>query len=152
MSVLSGGMGARLFTEVREKRGLVYSVSASPHSVRGCGYNLAYAGATPDRSQETLSVLLGELQRIAEGVTVEEVERARIGLLSGLIMQEESSRARAAAIARDQFILGRVRPLEEITAAVNRVTPQSIAEFFEAQPPRDFTVVTLGPRELDPAV
>jgi len=95
-------------------------------------------------------VLLGELQRVAEGVTEEEVERARIGLLSGLIMQEESSRARAAAIARDQFILGRVRPLEEVTDAVNCVTPESIATFFEAQPPRDFTVVTLGPRELQP--
>lgn len=150
MSVLSGGMGARLFTEVREKRGLVYSVSASPHSFRGCGFNLAYAGSTPDRSQETLSVLLGELQRVTEGVTDEEVERARIGLLSGLIMQEESSRARAAAIARDQFILGRVRPLEEVTEAVNSVTPQSIATFYESQPPRDFTVVTLGPHELQP--
>jgi len=149
MAVLSGGMGARLFTEVREKRGLVYSVSASPHSLRGCGFNLAYAGSTPERAQETLTVLLGELKRVAEGVTDEEVERARIGLLSGLIMQEESSRARAAAIARDQFVLGRVRPLEEVMDAVNKVTPASIAAFFEARQPRDFTVVTLGPRELE---
>jgi predicted Zn-dependent peptidase len=105
ISVLSGGMGARLFTEVREKRGLVYSVSASASSLRGCGFTLAYAGTTPDRSQETLEVLLNELRRIgdgstANGVTEEEVERAKVGMLSELVMQEESSRARASAIAQ----------------------------------------------------
>jgi len=150
-AVLSGGMGARLFTEVREKRGLVYSVSASASGLRGCGFSLAYAGTTPERSQETLDVLLGELRRMAEGVTEAEVERAKIGMLSSLVMQEESSRARAAAIARDQFVLGRVRPLDEITAAVSAVTPASIAAYYEQLPPRDFTVVTLGPKELQAA-
>jgi predicted Zn-dependent peptidase len=148
ISVLSGGMGARLFTEVREKRGLVYSVSASAASLRGCGFTLAYAGTTPERSQETLDVLLGELRRMAQGVTAEEIERAKVGMLSGLVMQEESSRARAGAIARDQFVLGRVRSLDEITEAIDKVTPQTVAEFYEANPPRDFTVVTLGPRDL----
>jgi predicted Zn-dependent peptidase len=148
ISVLSGGMGARLFTEVREKRGLVYSVSASATSLRGCGVTLAYAGTTPERSQETLDVLLGELRRMAEGVTEEEVERAKVGMLSELVMQEESSRSRASAIARDQFILGRVRTLDEVTEAINKVSPQTIAEFYEQNPARDFTVVTLGPREL----
>ncbi len=148
MAVLSGGMGARLFTEVREKRGLVYSVSASAASVRDCGFVLSYAGTQPERAQETLDVLIGELRRIAQGVSEEEVARARVGMLSGLVMQEESSRARAASIARDQWILGRVRPNDEIIDAINRVTPQSIANYYETQPPRDFTVVTLGPREL----
>ena len=148
VAVLSGGMGARLFTEVREKRGLVYSVSASAGSVRGCGFTLAYAGTTPERSQETLDVLLNELRRIKDGVREEEVERAKIGMLSSLIMQQESSRSRAGAIARDQFVLGRVRTLDEISEAIGRVSPQSIAAFYEANPPRDFTVVTLGPHEL----
>ena len=147
-AVLSGGMGARLFTEVREKRGLVYSVSASALALRGCGFSLAYAGTTPERSQETLDVLLGELARVAEGVSEAEVERAKIGMLSSLVMQEESSRSRAAAIARDQFALGRVRSLDEITEAVNRVTSDTIAAYYAAHPPRDFTVVTLGPKEL----
>jgi predicted Zn-dependent peptidase len=148
MSVLSGGMGARLFTEVREKRGLVYSVSASPGSLRGCGFSLAYAGTTPERAQQTLDVLLGELVRVKEGVTEEEVERAKVGMLSSLVMQEESSRARASSIARDQFMLNRVRPTDEVTDAINAVTPQSIQKYFDAHSPRDFTVVTLGPSEL----
>ncbi len=148
MSVLSGGMGARLFTEVREKRGLVYSVSASAHTHRGCGFTMAYAGTTPERSQETLDVLLAELERLDEGVSAAEVERARIGMLSSLIMQEESSRSRAAAIARDQFMLGRVRSLDEVTEAVQNVSPQSIAAFTQERPAREFTVVTLGPASL----
>jgi predicted Zn-dependent peptidase len=148
MSVLSGGMGARLFTEVREKRGLVYSVSASASTYRGCGYNLAYAGTTPERAQETLEVLLHELRRIKDGVLPEEVERAKTGLMSRVVMQEESSRARTGAIARDQFLLGRVRTLDEILQGVEKVSANSIREFYEAHPPRDFTVVTLGPADL----
>ena len=148
MNVLGGGMGARLFTEVREKRGLVYTVHAGAYAYRGCGFNLAYAGTTAERSQETLDVLLDELTKIAQGVSEDEVERAKTGLLSNLIMSEESSRSRTASMASDMFQLGRVRPLDETTAAIEKVTAQSIQKYFDAIPPRDFTVVTLGPQEL----
>ncbi|HEX8464039.1 MAG TPA: pitrilysin family protein [Abditibacterium sp.] len=147
-SILSGGMGARLFTEVREKRGLVYSVSASASAYRGVGFSLAYAGTTPQRAQETLDVLLGELTRIGEGVADDELERAKIGMISSLVMQEESSRARASAIARDLWMLGRVRPLDEVTSAINGVTGQDIREFYARQPVGNFSVVTLGPVSL----
>lgn len=149
VQVLSGGMGARLFTEVREKRGLVYSVAAFPRSVRGAGLVLAYAGTTPDRGQECLDVLIGELERLPQGVTEEELSRARTGLLSSLVMQGESCSARAAAIARDQFILGRVRSLSEIRAGVEAVTTESIREHLAAHGPRDFTIVTLGPEPVE---
>ncbi len=86
-SILSGGMGARLFTEVREKRGLVYSVSASASAHRGVGFSLAYAGTTPARAQETLDVLLAELVKIGDGVSENELERAKIGMLSSMVMQ-----------------------------------------------------------------
>ena len=148
MAILSGGMGARLFTEVREKRGLVYSVSASANSHRGFGYTLAYAGTTPERADETLQVTLGELQRMAEGVTQDELDRARIKMLTSLIMQEESSRARAGALARDWWILGRLRTLDEITDKINAVTPASIAEFYASCPVGAPSVVTLGAATL----
>lgn len=148
MAILSGGMGARLFTEVREKRGLVYSVSASANGHRGFGYTLAYAGTTSARADETLQVTLGELRRMSEGVTQDELDRARIKTLTSLIMQEESSRARAGALARDLWILGRVRPLEEITGAINAVTPASIGAFYESCPVGEPSVVTLGAQEL----
>ncbi|RYG67060.1 insulinase family protein, partial [bacterium] len=148
-SVLSGGMGARLFTEVREKRGLVYSVSASASAHRGIGYSLAYAGTTPARAQETLDVLLAELVKIGDGVSDNELDRAKIGMLSSLVMQEESSRARAGGIARDYWMLGRVRSLDEVTDAVNAVTSASIREYYERHPVKDFSVVTLGPAKLE---
>src|SRR5262249_12712977 len=95
VEVLSGGMAARLFTEVREKRGLCYSVRASHVNVRGAAAVFAYAGTTPERAQETLDVLTHELKRLREGVTDEELARARTGLLSALIMQSEATRARS---------------------------------------------------------
>jgi predicted Zn-dependent peptidase len=147
--ILSGGMGARLFTEVREKRGLCYTVSAMPHAVRGAGGILAYAGTTPDRCQETLDVLIAEIRRLEEGVTDDELARARVGVLSDLVMQSEATRARAGSVARDQYLLGRVRSMQEIRAGVEAVTPDSIYEFLERHPARDFTVVTLGPQALE---
>ena len=68
VGVLSGGMGARLFTEVREKRGLAYSVGAAVRAIRGAGFITAYAGTTPERASETLSVLRDEFVRLSEGV------------------------------------------------------------------------------------
>ncbi len=148
-SILSGGMGARLFTEVREKRGLVYSVSASASAHRGVGFSLAYAGTTPVRAQETLDVLLAELVKIGDGVSENELERAKIGMLSSLVMQQESSRARAGGIARDLWMLGRVRSLDEVTGAINRVSVASVREFYQRQPVGGFSVVTLGPQKLE---
>lgn len=147
--ILSGGMGARLFSEVREKRALVYSVSASAGSHRGLGFTLGYAGSKPERAQETLDVLVGELQKMREGVREDELERAKIRMVSGLIMQEESSRSRAGGIARDMWVLGRVRPLEEVIEKVNAVTCASILAMYDRFPPQNFSVVTLGPRPLE---
>jgi predicted Zn-dependent peptidase len=149
VEVLSGGMASRLFTEVREKHGLVYTVRAVQQSVKGAGFVLAYAGTTPERCQKTVDVLLGELCRLAEGVTDEELARARTGLLSALIMQGESTRSRASTLARDQYLLGRVRTLSEIRQAVEAVTTESIWLYLRDHPPADFTVVTLGPLNLE---
>jgi predicted Zn-dependent peptidase len=149
MQVLSGGFASRLFTEVREKRGLAYSVSAGARAVKESGFVTAYAGTTPERSQETLDVLLSELKRIAEGVTEDETRRARTGLLSSLVMQGESAGARVGSVTRDQFLRGRVRTLDEIRSEIEKVTPESIRKHLESYPPADFTVVTLGPTELE---
>lgn len=149
LRVLSGGMGARLFTEVREKRGLCYSVSAYPSVVKGAGAVVAYAGTTPDRCQETLDVMLAELKRLEEGVTDDELARARTGVLSELVMQSETARARALTIARDQYLLGQIRTMAEIRACVEAVTPESIRDYLRRNPAGNYTIVTLGPTELE---
>jgi predicted Zn-dependent peptidase len=147
VQVLSGGMGARLFTEVREKRGLSYAVYASYQTFKDRACVLCYAGTT-DRAQESLDVLMAELRRLDQGVSAEEVERVQAGLKSSVIMQEESTSARAGALASEWYYLGRVRPLEEIQAAINALTPDGIVRHVREYPPRDCTVVTLGPSAL----
>ncbi len=148
VNVLSGGMSARLFTEVREKRGLCYSVWATHSTFKDRASVLCYAGTTNERAQETLDVTLTELKRLREGIENEELERVQAGLKSSLIMQEESTSSRAGALASDWFYLGRVRSSEEIRAAIDALTPAGILDHLNRYPPRDFRVVTLGPRPL----
>ncbi len=148
VGVLSGGMSSRLFTEVREKRGLCYTVYASYHTLRDRACVLCYAGTTAPRAQETLDVTLGELKRLASGVQENELSRLKARVKSSLVMQQESSSARSGAIARDWHHLGRVRTLDEIGALVDGLSCDSINAYLAAHPPRDFTIVTLGPQPL----
>lgn len=148
VQVLSGGMGARLFTEVREKRGLCYSVWASYQTFKEQACVLCYAGTTTERAQETLDVTLAELRRLENGITAEEIERVQAGLKSAVIMQEESTSARAGALASDWYYLGRIRRIEEIQEAINGLGPAQLVEHIKRYPPRDFTIVTLGKNAL----
>ena len=148
VAVLSKGMGSRLFAEVREKRGLVYSVAALGRAVRGYGYTLAYAGTTPERADETLRVLLGELTRLRNGVSADELERARTGLLSGLVMDGESSGGVASNLARNTFLFGAPRPLETVKAELSAVTLQDLNRYLAERAEPEFTVLTLGPDAL----
>lgn len=149
VGVLSGGMSARLFTEVREKRGLCYSVYASYQTLRDRACVMCYAGTTAERAQETLDVTLGEIKRLVKGVEPHELDRLKARVKSGLIMQQESSSARAGSIAREWYHLGRVRSMEEIGKLVESLSCESLGRYLTANPPGDFTIVTLGPQPLE---
>jgi len=149
VGVLSGGMSARLFTEVREKRGLCYSVYATYHTLRDRGAVLCYAGTSSERAQETLDVTLGELRRLAEGIETSELNRLKARIKSSLIMQQESSSSRSASIARDWYHLGRVRTLDELGQLVDGLSCDAINAYLQQNPPRDFRIVTLGPKPLE---
>jgi len=148
VGVLSGSMSSRLFTEVREKRNLCYSVYASYHTHRDLASVVCYAGTSAERAQETLDVTLGELRRLALGIDESELQRLKARVKSGLIMQQESSSARAGSVAREWYHLGRVRPLDEIGQKVDELTVAGINEYLREHPPRDFTIATLGPQPL----
>ncbi len=148
VSVLSGGMSARLFTEVREKRGLCYAVGARYYALKEAAGIGCYAGTTPDKAQETLDVIIAEFNRLADGISEEEVQRAKVGLKSALVMQSESSSSRAGAIGSDYYILGRVRSLEEIKEKIEATSADSVLEFLRRKRFGDFTVVTIGPKEV----
>lgn len=148
VSVLSGGMSARLFTEVREKRGLCYAVAASYHGLKEAAGINCYAGTTPDKAQETLDVIMGQFNRLGDGISEEEIERAKVGLKSALVLQSESSSSRAAGIGGDYYMLGRVRSLDEIKNKIEQTTVDSVLEFLRRNRFKDFTVVTIGPKEI----
>jgi predicted Zn-dependent peptidase len=149
VGVLSDGMSSRLFTEVRERRGLCYSVYASCHSLRDRGSVVCYAGTTTERAQETLDVLIEELERLANGIEEDELQRLKARIKSILIMQQESSTSRSAAIAADWYFLNRVRSLDEIGHIIDGLTCASINRHLAENPPGQYTVVTLGDRELE---
>jgi predicted Zn-dependent peptidase len=149
VGVLSGGMSARLFTEVRERRGLCYSVYATYHTLRHLGGVFCYAGTSADRAQETLNVTLGELVRLAKGIQDNELDRLKARMKSALIMQQESSSARSSSIAFDWYHLGRARTLDEVEQLIDGLTSASINAYLAEHPPKDFTVVTLGPSPLE---
>jgi predicted Zn-dependent peptidase len=149
VGVLSEGLSSRLFNEIREKRGLCYSVFASCHSTRERGSVLCYASTSADRAQETLDVLIGQLRALSHGVNDDELRRVKVQIRSGLIMQQESCRSRAGSIAGDWFYLRRIQTLEEVSQQINQLTIQSINDYLAANAPYEFDVVSLGPRPLE---
>jgi len=148
VAVLSGGMSSRLFTEVREKRGLCYAVGANYNTNRQAAGINSYAGTTPDKAQETLDVIIAEFDRLSKGIEDYEVERAKVGLKSKLIMQSESSSIRSSGIASDYYLLGRVRGIEEIKQKLSEVTVDSVMKFLANNKFADYTVVTIGPNSV----
>ncbi len=147
---LSGGMSGRLFSEVREKRGLCYSVYASYAANQDRGTTLAYAGTTAPRAQETLDVMTAELDKLSAGITQEEYDRAMVGIRARLVMQGESTQSRAGAIASDQLVFGHPRTLDQIQAQVTAVKIDHVNDYLKTNPPGALTQVTIGPSALTP--
>lgn len=149
IGVLSGGMSSRLFTEVREKRGLCYTVYATHGTLLDRGSVFCYAGTSAERAQETLDVTIAEIIRLSDGIEPGELDRLKARIKSGLIMQQESSSARSGSLVRDWYYLGRVRTLDEVSAIVDALTPQTINAYLAGHRPSDFTIVTLGSKPLE---
>ena len=149
--IFGGGMTARLFREVREKRGLVYSVSAmfAPNGSYGAGF--IYGGTTPEKSHETVQVILDQLRELfAHGVTSDEVTRAKVQLKSELVMRGESSPARMSSLARSWWFERRLTTIQEVKEAVDGVTVEQIQHLLDRYPPMDRLVVAaIGPRTQD---
>lgn len=153
ISVLSGGMSGRLFSEVREKRGLCYSVSAGYAAGKDYGAVVGYVGTTPERAQQSLDVMLAELARIntsAGAVEQEEFDRAVVGMKSRLVFSGESTAGRAASLTSDYHRLGRPRSLAEIAAQIDAVTLGQVNDYLRTRRLGRMTIQTLGPAELKP--
>jgi predicted Zn-dependent peptidase len=149
VGVLSSGSSSRLFTEVRERRGLCYTVYASLHTQRDRASVLCYAGTTAERAQETLDVTVQELNKLGQGIEQSELDRLKARIKSSLIMQQESTTARSGSIARDWYHLGRARTLDEVGRLIDELSAESINGFLQKNPPHDLLIVTLGPEPLE---
>ena len=148
LGILSGGMSGRLFTEVREKRGLVYWVSAWQETPRGAGMVFLGASTTPDRCAKTYTTLLHEVDRLAEDITQDELDRAVTGIVANQETRGDATRSRCAELASDLFFFGRPVPIEEKVAKVQAVTIEDIRRYLTLHPRDRLCVITLGPRPL----
>jgi predicted Zn-dependent peptidase len=141
--VLGGGMSSRLFQEVREKRGLVYSVASSLNSYRLGGYETIYAACAPKNLARVLEVTLRELRKLKrDGVRPRELAWAKQNLKGNLILALESTVSRMSSQARQEFYLGRVAPMEEWLAKADTVTADDVGE--EAERLLDGRVLSLS--------
>ncbi len=120
-------MSSRLFQEVREKRGLAYSIGSSLNAYRLGGYETVSAACAPRNLPRLIDVTLRELRKLKRGgVSNRELDRAKENLKSGFILSLESTVSRMSSAARQQFYLGRVEPPEELLAKVEAVTRDEV--------------------------
>jgi predicted Zn-dependent peptidase len=124
-AVLGGGMSSRLFQEVREKRGLCYSISSFHMPFSDVGMFGLYAGTDQADVPELMKVVIDETHLATENIEEKEIARAKAQMKAGLLMALESSGARAEQLARQMLAYGRPLTIEEIVAKVDAVTVES---------------------------
>jgi predicted Zn-dependent peptidase len=144
-TLLGGGMSSRLFQEIREKRGLVYSIYAFASPYSDGGLFGIYAGTGESEAAELIPVTLDELHKVQHSVTEAELARARAQVKAGLLMSLESTGSRCEQLARQIQVFGRVMPVAETVAKIDAVTVAGIeaaaARIFRSQP----TLAAMGP-------
>jgi predicted Zn-dependent peptidase len=143
--VLGGGMSSRLFQEIRETRGLAYSVFSYQTSFDDTGYLAIYAGTAPEHVPETLAVIEAELDRLVEeGLSDGEIAAARGHLVGSLAMSLETSASRMRRLGRAELIEGEIPSLEELVARLDAVSADDVARVVSrvfAGAPRTLAVV-----------
>jgi predicted Zn-dependent peptidase len=145
-TVLGGGMSSRLFQEVREKRGLCYTISTFHMPYSDTGLFALYAGTDEVDAPELMRVVVDQIRSTTETLNDKEIARAKIQLKAGLLMALESSEARIGQLGRQMLAYGRPIPLEEIVGKVDAVTVDSARSagrlLIRRSPP---VIAALGP-------
>ncbi len=143
--ILGGGMSSRLFQEVREKRGLCYSVYAFHWGFSDTGIFGIHAATGQSDIAELIPVIINELQRTGESILLEELDRARAQYRAGLIMSAESCSSRASQIARQLLLFGRPIAKEELMERLGALTVDRLTDLssrlFSTRP----TITAVGP-------
>ncbi|NCW55195.1 MAG: insulinase family protein [Rhodobacteraceae bacterium] len=128
---LGGGMSSRLFQEIREKRGLCYTIFAQAGAFSDSGMMTIYAGTSEAQVPDLMALTFDELRRAAEDMSSNELERARAQMKAGMLMGLESASNRAERLARQVQVWGYVPELEETVAKIENVTLDRLRSFSE---------------------
>ena len=151
--VMGGGMSSRLFQEIREKRGLCYTIFAQAGAYADTGMMTIYAGTSGDQLQELSNVTLDEMKRAADDMSEEEVARARVQMKAGMLMGLESPSNRAERLARMIQIWGRVPGVDEIVQKIDAVDLAAVKRFAETMAVRAPAALALyGPVDQAPSL
>lgn len=144
-SVLGGGLSSRLFQEVREQRGLAYSIDAFHWPFSDCGVFGISAGTAPEDVRQLVEVSLGCLRRAAEDVTEIEVARARAQMKVGLLASLESPGGKLEQMARQVLVFGRAIPREELARRLDAVTLEDVRAAGRSLFGQEPTIAAVGP-------
>lgn len=145
-AALGGGMSSRMFQEIREKRGLAYSVYAMAQQFAGSGIFGFYVGSHPSKAVEVLEVIREVLSDVAEnGMTDEEISRAK-GLVKGtLVLNQEDSGARMMNIGKSEIVYGKIKGFDEILDEISAVTPEAVKKVAGEILVKKPTLALIGP-------
>ncbi|WP_458789902.1 M16 family metallopeptidase [Yoonia sp. MH D7] len=152
-SVMGGGVSSRLFQEIREKRGLCYTIFAQAGAHEDTGMTTIYAGTSAEQIAELANVTIDEMKRAADDMTAAEVARARAQMKAGLLMGLESPSNRAERLARLLSIWDRIPTLDETIDRVDAVTTGDVKEFSGQMAGQAASAMALyGPAEAAPTL
>ncbi len=128
-AALGGGMSSRLFQEIREKRGLAYSVYSYAQQFAGSGLIGFYAGCHPTKAVEVVEIIREVLHDVAEnGMTAEEISRAKGAVKGSLVLSQEDSGSRMSNIGKSEIVYGEVMGFDEILKKISDVTPAAVRQ------------------------
>ena len=145
-AALGGGMSSRLFQEIREKRGLAYSVYAYAQQFAGSGVLGFYAGCNPAKAIEVVEIIRSVLSDVAEnGMTHEEIERAKGAVRGSLVLSQEDSGSRMSRIGKNEIVYGQVMDFDDILKSIARVSTQDIREIASEFLVKTPTLALVGP-------
>ena len=144
-TLFGGGMSSRLFQEIREKRGLVYSIYSYGSSYSDGGLFGIYAGTGKDETAELIPLICEEIHKMTDSVGEQELSRARTQIKASILMGLESSSSRCEQLARQMMVFGRPLPTEETVAHIEAVDADAILRVARRIFTSPLTVAALGP-------
>ncbi|HEX4834621.1 MAG TPA: pitrilysin family protein [Trebonia sp.] len=147
-AALGGGMSSRLFQEVREKRGLAYSVYSFASQHADTGMWGVYVGCLPSKADEVLSICSAEVAKVvAEGLTDEELERGKGQVRGGIVLGLEDPSSRMTRLGKAELVYPRLEPVDDVIASINAVSHDEVRAVAEAVLTRPKALSVVGPFE-----